>query len=160
MNSKDLNAWADKLPDVKRLKRHCRNNLLVLWLCLSAVSAICIWNVLSSLQDLSIKEDFFLLGVTAVFTLLALGFFIVWLKSFSYKVDLSHMGVIVDKSRFSQSDIVHSREKKSFYIIAKVGNKTMEGRCLFSTYKKCEIGDSVLIFHMGKSESFAVKIDQ
>lgn len=98
-------------------------------------------------------------GVIASFCFIYLGIFYMykWIKSASWKVEGGSFGEAIKKSRYSAHTVSRGRKWRRYYVTASVQGQSVEARCEFETYRQVERGDTILLFHVGGKEIFALK---
>ncbi len=82
-----------------------------------------------------------------------------FIKSFSWKANKIGIGKVLMKSHHSKTSLVKNTANRGFFVIVETETGEQEGRCLFSEYKRINIGDNVLLFTMGTSQKFAILVE-
>lgn len=98
-------------------------------------------------DTIAAKELVFIIALPSMFAFVAINQFIHYLRLPLIQIEKCWYGQIVGTRR-----AINRRKKaRAYYIIADISGKELEGRCLYETYLRAEIGDEVVIFTHGRN---------
>ena len=140
----------------RRRKRYLQSALMIIVLEIMVVLLVFGGEII----DYRIQDLIFGLFGLILFAAVA-GYQVVqWVKSYSWKVHQAYRGIVVEKNRFSMHSKSKRHDNRGYYVVIRIGELTIEGRCEFEMYRKLEVGVEVLLFNIGTKEWFAISREE